>query len=156
MGGLQARRWANQIRLMAHCAATSTKTTAPHAADPGRATHRPKRAGVFRADQPQAASDVLLLKSGMCCVSHRGQRILSELVQEAKSASAAPAFRQSRQLLAPPNLTAAVKEAAEREMTTTSEFVRRLVIKELRSNGIDPCEFAPAPASKPACAPAMA
>jgi hypothetical protein len=54
------------------------------------------------------------------------------------------------QLCAPPTLVAAVKLAADREMTTTSEFVRRSLIDRLRSGGIDPS--APADKSTPAAA----
>ncbi len=46
--------------------------------------------------------------------------------------------RKMLQLCAPPALTAAVKLAADREMTTISEFVRRVLIDRLRSDGIDP------------------
>jgi hypothetical protein len=42
------------------------------------------------------------------------------------------------QLYAPPALTAAVKRAAERELTTMSEYVRRTLIARLRAEGIDP------------------
>jgi hypothetical protein len=48
--------------------------------------------------------------------------------------------RSTLQLQAPPALTAAVKLAAEREMTTISEFVRRVLIDRLRSDGLDPLE----------------
>jgi hypothetical protein len=46
------------------------------------------------------------------------------------------------QLCAPPALTVAVKNAAAREMTTISEYVRRVLIDRLRSDGIDPGEIA--------------
>ena len=46
------------------------------------------------------------------------------------------------QLCAPPALAVAVKTAASREMTTVSEFVRRVLIDRLRSDGIDPGEIA--------------
>jgi hypothetical protein len=42
------------------------------------------------------------------------------------------------QLCAPPALVTAVKLAADREMTTISEYVRRSLIDRLRSGGIDP------------------
>jgi hypothetical protein len=45
--------------------------------------------------------------------------------------------RNAIQLLAPPTLTAALKEAAAREMTTTSEYTRRALIEKLRADGID-------------------
>jgi hypothetical protein len=48
------------------------------------------------------------------------------------------ASRNMLQLQAPPALTAAIKLAADREMTTISEFVRRVLLDRLRSNGIDP------------------
>jgi hypothetical protein len=46
--------------------------------------------------------------------------------------------RTMLQLCAPPTLTAAVKLAASREMMTLSEYVRRVLIDRLRSDGIDP------------------
>jgi hypothetical protein len=46
--------------------------------------------------------------------------------------------RKMLQLCAPPALTSAVKAAADREMTTISEYVRRALIDRLRSDGIDP------------------
>ena len=46
--------------------------------------------------------------------------------------------RTMLQLCVPPMLTAAVKVAADREMTTISEFVRRVLIDRLRADGIDP------------------
>jgi hypothetical protein len=46
--------------------------------------------------------------------------------------------RNSLQVRAPWSLTAAVREAAEREMTTSSEYTRRALIEKLRSDGIDP------------------
>jgi hypothetical protein len=46
--------------------------------------------------------------------------------------------RKMLQLCAPPALTAAVKVAADREMMTVSEYVRRALIDHLRSNGVDP------------------
>jgi hypothetical protein len=42
------------------------------------------------------------------------------------------------QICAPPPLVAAVKLAADREMTTISEYVRRSLIDRLRCGGIDP------------------
>jgi hypothetical protein len=42
------------------------------------------------------------------------------------------------QLCAPPALVDAVKAAADREMTSISEYVRRSLIDRLRSGGIDP------------------
>jgi hypothetical protein len=50
----------------------------------------------------------------------------------------------SLHVLAPSSLTAAVKAAAARELTTNSEYIRRAVIERLRSDGIDPAQFAPA------------
>lgn len=46
--------------------------------------------------------------------------------------------RKLLQLQAPPALTAAIKLAADREMTTISEYVRRALIDRLRAGGIDP------------------
>jgi hypothetical protein len=46
------------------------------------------------------------------------------------------------QLQTPPALAAAVKVAADRELTTVSEFVRRVLIDKLRSDGIDPSKSA--------------
>jgi hypothetical protein len=51
------------------------------------------------------------------------------------------------QLCAPPALVAAIKLAADREMTTISEYVRRSLIDRLRSGGIDPA--APAAENPP-------
>jgi hypothetical protein len=41
--------------------------------------------------------------------------------------------RNALQVLAPLNLTAAVKEAAARELTTASEYTRRALIEKLRA-----------------------
>jgi hypothetical protein len=49
----------------------------------------------------------------------------------------------SFQVLAPESLAAAVKEAARRDLTTSSEYVRRALVERLRSDGIDPTRFAP-------------
>jgi hypothetical protein len=46
------------------------------------------------------------------------------------------------QFQAPRVLAAAVKLAADREMTTISEFVRRVLLDRLRSEGIDPAILA--------------
>jgi hypothetical protein len=46
--------------------------------------------------------------------------------------------RKMLQLCVPQTLTAAVKLAADRELTTISEFVRRVLIDRLRAEGIDP------------------
>jgi hypothetical protein len=46
----------------------------------------------------------------------------------------------SLHVLAPRSLTAAVKEAAARELTTNSEYIRRAVIAQLRADGIDPTQ----------------
>jgi hypothetical protein len=58
--------------------------------------------------------------------------------------------RKMLQLQAPSALTAAVKIAADREMTTISEFVRRVLIDRLRSDGIDPGKMIPARQEKTA------
>ena len=50
--------------------------------------------------------------------------------------------RKMLQLYVQPSLTAAIKAAADREMTTVSEFVRRTLIERLRSDGIDPSKIA--------------
>ena len=47
----------------------------------------------------------------------------------------------SLHVLAPSSLTAAVKEAAARELTTNSEYVRRAVIERLRADGFDPALY---------------
>jgi hypothetical protein len=44
------------------------------------------------------------------------------------------------QLYAPAALTAALKLAADRELTTMSEYVRRTLIARLRAEGIDPSD----------------
>jgi hypothetical protein len=46
-------------------------------------------------------------------------------------------------VLAPSALVEAVKEAAMREMTNTSEYVRRTLLQRLRADGLDPVQFAP-------------
>jgi hypothetical protein len=57
------------------------------------------------------------------------------------------AMNASLHVLAPESLTAAVKAAAARDLTTTSEYVRRAVVERLRSDGIDPARFATRPAT---------
>jgi hypothetical protein len=47
----------------------------------------------------------------------------------------------SLHVLAPRSLTDAVKEAAARELTSNSEYVRRAVIERLRADGIDPARL---------------
>jgi hypothetical protein len=44
------------------------------------------------------------------------------------------------QVRVPVSLTAAIKTAADQELTTLSEYVRRVLIERLRLNGIDPAE----------------
>jgi hypothetical protein len=56
-------------------------------------------------------------------------------------------MNSSLHVLAPASLTAAVKAAAERELTSNSEYVRRAVIERLRADGIDPAQFASARSS---------
>jgi len=46
--------------------------------------------------------------------------------------------RKMLQLIVPPSLGEAVKIAANREMSTISEYVRRVLIDDLRQRGIDP------------------
>ena len=41
-------------------------------------------------------------------------------------------------LRTPESLTTAIREAADRNMTTASEYVRQAVIQKLRVDGIDP------------------
>jgi hypothetical protein len=55
----------------------------------------------------------------------------------------AHAKRNLIQVLAPSSLTAAIKEAAARDLTSNSEYVRRALLERLRSDGIDPTRFAP-------------
>jgi hypothetical protein len=55
----------------------------------------------------------------------------------------------SLHVLAPQSLTAAVKTAAARQLTSNSEYVRRAVIERLRADGIDPAR-APLPQSSAA------
>jgi hypothetical protein len=38
---------------------------------------------------------------------------------------------------------AAVRSAADRKMTTVSEYLRGAILARLRSDGLDPSEFAP-------------
>ncbi len=56
----------------------------------------------------------------------------------------ANAKRNTIHLVAPWSLTAAIKAAAARELTTNSEYVRRAVIERLRVDGVDPSQHAPA------------
>jgi hypothetical protein len=44
-------------------------------------------------------------------------------------------------VLAPKSLAAAVKEAARRDLTTSSEYIRRVLVERLRDQGIDPARF---------------
>jgi hypothetical protein len=48
----------------------------------------------------------------------------------------------SLHVLAPKSLAAAVKEAARRDLTTSSEYIRRVLVERLRDEGIDPTRFA--------------
>ena len=50
----------------------------------------------------------------------------------------------SLHVLAPKSLAAAVKEAARRDLTTSSEYIRRVLVERLRGEGIDPSTFPPA------------
>jgi hypothetical protein len=47
---------------------------------------------------------------------------------------------------APVALRNAMERAAEREMTTQSEWMRRAIIQKLRADGIDPTQLEPAAA----------
>jgi hypothetical protein len=49
----------------------------------------------------------------------------------------------SLHVLAPKSLAAAVKEAARRDLTTSSEYIRRVLRERLRDEGIDPASFPP-------------
>jgi hypothetical protein len=51
--------------------------------------------------------------------------------------------RNSLQVRVPWSLTAAIRVAAERELTTASEYARRALIARLRADGLDPNQFAP-------------
>jgi hypothetical protein len=53
-----------------------------------------------------------------------------------------PRFTSRFIIRAPDNLPAAVAEAAQRQMTTTSEYARRAILKQLATDGIDPFTFA--------------
>jgi hypothetical protein len=48
----------------------------------------------------------------------------------------------SLHVLAPKSLATAVKEAARRDLTTSSEYIRRALVERLRNEGIDPARFA--------------
>jgi hypothetical protein len=48
--------------------------------------------------------------------------------------------RKMLQLIVPPRLDEAIKVAADREMSTISEYVRRVLIDRLRADGIDPTQ----------------
>jgi hypothetical protein len=58
-------------------------------------------------------------------------------------AQASPSSRHAIQVRVPISLTAAIKAAADRELTTLSEYVRRVLIARLRSDGIDPAVEGP-------------
>lgn len=47
-------------------------------------------------------------------------------------------FPDVLRLRTPESLTTAIREAAARDMTTASEYVRQAVIQKLRVDGIDP------------------
>jgi hypothetical protein len=49
----------------------------------------------------------------------------------------------SLHVLAPECLAAAVKEAAQRDLTASSEYIRRALVERLRGDGIDPTRSAP-------------
>jgi hypothetical protein len=53
------------------------------------------------------------------------------------------AKRNLIQVLVPSSISAAIREAATRELTSNSEYVRRAVIARLRSDGVDPAGFTP-------------
>ena len=53
-------------------------------------------------------------------------------------------FPRLMQVRLPDNVASAVDQAAEREFTTQSEFVRRAVIAQLKERGIDPTQLQPA------------
>jgi hypothetical protein len=46
-------------------------------------------------------------------------------------------------VLAPSALVEAVKQAAAREMSTVSDYIRRALLHRLRTDGVDPNEFRP-------------
>jgi hypothetical protein len=46
-------------------------------------------------------------------------------------------------VLAPSSLTAAVKAAADRDLTNVSAYVRRALLHKLRADGVDLTDFAP-------------
>jgi hypothetical protein len=48
--------------------------------------------------------------------------------------------RNALQVRAPVPLIAAVKRAGDRDMTSTSEYVRRVLLERLRLDGLDPCK----------------
>jgi hypothetical protein len=48
------------------------------------------------------------------------------------------AKRNTIHLVAPRSLTAALKEAAARDLTTTSEYTRRALVERLRHDGVLP------------------
>jgi hypothetical protein len=52
--------------------------------------------------------------------------------------------KDSMHILAHASLIAAIKVAAEREMTSPSEFVRRALLQRLRADGVDPAASASA------------
>jgi hypothetical protein len=46
--------------------------------------------------------------------------------------------RNSIQVIAPPALRSALKQAAARRMTSVSELTRQVLLEKLRAEGIDP------------------
>jgi len=52
--------------------------------------------------------------------------------------------RYALQVRAPTSLAAALKVAADRELMTVSEYIRRTLIDRLRQEGIDPAAKEPA------------
>jgi hypothetical protein len=58
-----------------------------------------------------------------------------------------PAFsKNSLHVRAPRSLTSAIRDAAERELMSPSEYIRRALVEKLRADGINPATYAPKPA----------
>jgi hypothetical protein len=55
--------------------------------------------------------------------------------------------KNSLHVRVPHILTSAIRDAAERELMSPSEFTRRALVEKLRRAGVDPA--APAPANRP-------
>jgi hypothetical protein len=51
--------------------------------------------------------------------------------------------KNSLHVRAPRSLTSAIRDAAERELMSPSEYIRRALVEKLRADGIDPAAYPP-------------